>query len=51
MIVGFVVFELLIGISTANDGVAHFAHLGGMLVGFLMLLYWKKTGVVNGPYY
>lgn len=51
MIVGFVVFELLIGISTANDGVAHFAHLGGMLVGFLMLLYWKKRGVVNGPYY
>jgi len=27
------------------DNTAHFAHLGGALFGFLMVLYWKKTGV------
>jgi membrane associated rhomboid family serine protease len=26
----------------AADNVAHFAHLGGMLFGFLMIQYWKK---------
>jgi membrane associated rhomboid family serine protease len=30
--------------------VAHFAHLGGMLFGFLMLYYWKKRGEFNGWY-
>lgn len=51
MITGFVVIELLIGLSSANDGVAHFAHLGGMLIGFLIILYWKKKGVIHGQYY
>ena len=32
----------VIGISL--DNVAHFAHLGGMLFGWLLILYWKKTG-------
>lgn len=51
MVTGFVVIELLIGLSQANDGVAHYAHLGGMLVGFLIILFWKKKGVINGTYY
>jgi len=51
MVTGFVVLELLIGLSSATDGVAHFAHLGGMLVGFFIILYWKKKGIVNGFYY
>lgn len=42
MIAGFVALELLIGLSAANDGVAHFAHLGGMLIGFIIIFYWKK---------
>lgn len=28
---------------TVKDGVAHLAHLGGMLFGFLLILYWKKN--------
>lgn len=51
VVIGYGVIELLIGLSNANDGVAHFAHLGGMIFGLLMMLYWKKKGVVNGPYY
>jgi membrane associated rhomboid family serine protease len=34
--------ELYSGISNSSDNVAHFAHLGGMLFGILMILYWRK---------
>ena len=34
--------EFYRGFSGSNDGVAHFAHLGGMLVGFFLIRYWKK---------
>lgn len=33
------------------DTVAHFAHLGGMVAGLLILLFWKKKGIIGGPYY
>ncbi len=34
--------ELFSAISTTSDGVAHLAHLGGMLFGYLLIRYWKK---------
>lgn len=34
--------ELFSAISSRGDGVAHMAHLGGMLSGFLLILYWRK---------
>lgn len=37
------VIELFFGISGYQAGVAHFAHLGGMLWGLLLLLYWRKS--------
>ncbi len=40
----FIVIELFTGVTGTVDGVAHFAHLGGMLFGFLLLLYWRKSG-------
>ncbi len=33
--------ELLFGVTGTASGVAHFAHLGGMLGGFLMMRYWR----------
>lgn len=51
MVIGYGVMELMIGMSNANDGVAHFAHLGGMLFGLLLILYWRKKGIINGHYY
>ena len=36
-----VALELFMGFFII-DGVAHFAHLGGMLIGFLLVLYWRK---------
>jgi membrane associated rhomboid family serine protease len=50
MVLGYVLIELSLGIGAVNDGVAHFAHLGGMLIGFMMLYYWKKRGEFNGWY-
>lgn len=34
--------ELFSGLATTGDNVAHFAHLGGMLFGLLLILHWKK---------
>ena len=33
--------ELLLGMTDAQPGVAHFAHLGGMLFGWLLIRYWR----------
>lgn len=41
------VIELFFGVSGRMDGVAHFAHVGGMLWGFLLLYYWKKRGAIR----
>jgi membrane associated rhomboid family serine protease len=43
VVIGYGVIELFFGITQVNgDNVAHFAHLGGMLFGYLLMLYWKK---------
>lgn len=41
VIVGYTVLELAMGLGV-KDNVAHFAHLGGMLVGLLIILYWNR---------
>lgn len=43
----YAVIEVFQGLG-ASDGVAHFAHLGGMLFGLLLILYWRKQ--VNRHY-
>ena len=40
-VIGYFVLELVLGLS-AGDNVAHFAHLGGMLFGLALIIYWKK---------
>lgn len=53
MVIGMGVIEILIGLSEAagrSDGVAHFAHLGGMIFGFFIILYWKKKGTFHGGF-
>lgn len=53
MVIGMGVIELLIGLGSAvgiADDVAHFAHLGGMIFGLLIILYWKKKGLFNNNY-
>ena len=43
-VIGYAVIELLNGLGASGDQVAHFAHLGGMLVGLIIILIWKKKG-------
>ena len=52
VVLGYGVFELFFGISGTMDNVAHFAHLGGMIAGIILFLYWKHSGVIrrNGIY-
>lgn len=40
----FAVIELFTGVFGSSDGVAHFAHLGGMLFGWLLIIWWRKKG-------
>ena len=44
MVAIFIGIELFTGITGAQMGVAHFAHLGGALFGFLLVWYWRKRG-------
>ena len=39
----FAAIELLTGVTGTGGGIAHFAHLGGLIFGFLLILYWKKN--------
>ena len=44
-IIGIVALDFFGGISdTANDNVAHFAHIGGAIAGYLIMRYWKNKG-------
>ena len=41
-VIGYAVLELLLGFFD-HGNIAHFAHLGGMLFGLLLILYWRKN--------
>jgi len=43
-VIGYGVIELFLGFQNqATDNVAHFAHLGGMIFGFILIKYWQKN--------
>lgn len=54
MVLGYGVIEILMGVSDAVghgiDNIAHFAHLGGMIFGFIMIYYWKKKGDLHNGF-
>jgi membrane associated rhomboid family serine protease len=50
LIIGYFILEIFLGF-TGNDGVAHFAHLGGMIFGFLLIMYWRNNSRRNGQFY
>ncbi|MBQ8336010.1 MAG: rhomboid family intramembrane serine protease [Bacteroidaceae bacterium] len=49
-VIGYAVIELYLGTVGTPDGIAHFAHLGGMLFGLILILLWRRNGKINGPY-
>jgi membrane associated rhomboid family serine protease len=40
-VIAYGAIELFSGFARTNDGIAHFAHLGGMIFGFLLIKYWR----------
>lgn len=46
MVIAFAVIELLTGVTGWASGIAHFAHLGGMLIGWLVIKFWKRQGTL-----
>lgn len=51
-VIGYALIELYSGFANnPNDNVAHFAHLGGMIFGFILIMYWKKKNNDHGTYY
>ncbi|MDR1814195.1 MAG: rhomboid family intramembrane serine protease [Tannerella sp.] len=52
MVLGYGAIELFLGFANfRSDNIAHFAHLGGMLFGVIMVLLWKKKNYNDGNYY
>ncbi|MBR5541710.1 MAG: rhomboid family intramembrane serine protease [Bacteroides sp.] len=50
-VIGYAIIELISGLGTSGDGVAHFAHLGGMIFGFFLIVYWRKKKNNGQLYY
>lgn len=46
-----VLVDLFAGLSNTGDRIAHWAHLGGALAGFLMVLYWNKSKKNKSNFY
>lgn len=42
-VIAYGAIELLLGFTSSGDGIAHFAHLGGMLFGYFLIRYWRKN--------
>jgi len=43
LVIGYGAIELYLAFAQPGSNIAHFAHLGGMLFGFLLIRYWRKT--------
>lgn len=46
----FAAIELALGVFGTRAGIAHFAHLGGLIFGFILIMYWKKRHVLYSRY-
>lgn len=49
-VIGYAALELFEGVFRSYDGIAHFAHLGGMLVGLIIILIWRRKERNNNPF-
>lgn len=43
LVIGYGALELYNGVTQPGSNIAHFAHLGGMIFGFLLIKYWNRT--------
>jgi membrane associated rhomboid family serine protease len=47
-VAGYMIIELFLGITGTQAGVAHFAHLGGALIGLALILIWRAGAARSG---
>lgn len=47
LVIAYGALELFLGVTNTQSGVAHFAHLGGMLFGFVLIQYWRGRWPFN----
>lgn len=50
LVIAYGLIELFYGVTGTPDGVAHFAHLGGMIFGILLILLWRRQNRQRNPY-
>lgn len=46
----FAAIELALGVFGTRAGIAHFAHLGGLIFGFILIMYWKRRHTLYSRY-
>lgn len=51
VVIGYGALELLQGLGGVADNVAHFAHLGGMIAGIILIIWWKRKGVFRNGWF
>lgn len=42
-VTGFALLDIFGAFNPTGDNIAHFAHLGGLIMGFILVIYWNKT--------
>jgi len=42
-VIGYGAIELWLAVTQPGSNIAHAAHLGGMLFGYILIRYWRKT--------
>jgi membrane associated rhomboid family serine protease len=48
LVIGYGLYELFMGAyNSSGDNVAHFAHIGGIIFGFILIMIWRKRGTTN----
>jgi membrane associated rhomboid family serine protease len=43
LVAGYAAIELYLAVTQPGSSIAHAAHIGGMLFGYILLLFWRKT--------
>ncbi|MFN2379421.1 MAG: rhomboid family intramembrane serine protease [Bacteroidales bacterium] len=43
LVIGYGALELYLAVTQPGSNIAHAAHLGGMIFGFILIKYWRKT--------
>jgi len=50
LIIGYFALELFAAVNSAGDGVAHMAHIGGMVFGYLLIRHWRNHPDATGQF-